>query len=105
MPRTTPLTCQLLHLRRCTYHQQPAYLGSGVGAVYTLGDSGFKVSGNYVAANGDNSTMGGIGTDETISTSACTLYEGEIFDGNLLAQAGYSYERNAALATGTTGNS
>ena len=80
------------------------YLGSGVGAVYTLGDSGFKVSGNYVAANGDNSTMGGIGTDETISTSAWQLfYEGEIFDGNLLAQAGYSYERNAALAIGTTG--
>ena len=81
-----------------------ANLGSGVGAVYTLGDSGFKVSGNYVAFNdGDNSTMGGVGTDETISTSAWQLfYEGEIFDGNLLAQAGYSYAQNVVSTIGTS---
>ena len=34
------------------------YTGSGLGAVYTLGESGFKVSGNYVAVDGDDSSMG-----------------------------------------------
>ena len=35
-----------------------AFTGSGLGAVYTLGDSGFKVSGNYVAVDGDDSSYG-----------------------------------------------
>ena len=77
------------------------YTGSGLGAVYTFGDSGFKVSGNYVAVNGNDSSKG-IGTDEGTTTSAWQLfYEGEVFDGSLLAQVGYSYEQNASLAIGT----
>ena len=44
----------------------------------------------------------GIGTDESASTSSWQLfYEGEVFDGNLLAQVGYSFEQNAGLAIGT----
>ena len=63
-----------------------------LGAVYTLGDTGFKVSGNYVAKNGADSSAG-LGTDESASTSSWQLfYEGEAFDGNLLAQVGYSFE-------------
>ena len=30
--------------------------GSGAGAVYTIGDSGFSVSGNHVSYNGDDSS-------------------------------------------------
>ena len=33
------------------------FTGSGVGAVYTIGDSGFSVSGNYVANNGADSSV------------------------------------------------
>ena len=78
-----------------------AYTGSGLGAVYTVGDTGFKVSGNYVAVDGDDSSKG-IGTDDGITTSSWQLfYEGEVFDGNFLAQVGYSYEQNAGLAIGT----
>ena len=77
-----------------------AYTGSGIGAVYTLG-SGFKLSGNYVAVDGDDSSKG-IGTDAGTTTSSWQLfYEGEVFDGNFLAQIGYSYEQNAGLAIGT----
>ena len=82
--------------------------GSGVGAVYSFGDSGFSVSGNYVSHNGDQSA-GGIGTDESQSTSTWQLfYGGEAFGGNLLAQLGYSVEQNMggkttrATAAGTT---
>ena len=80
------------------------YVGAGVGATYAFGDSGFSVSGNYVAANESASDSSkGIGTDETISTSSWQLfYEGELFEGNLLASLGYSYDQNAALAIGTS---
>ena len=78
------------------------FTGSGVGAVYTLGDSGFKVSGNYVAKNGADSSAG-LGTDESASTSSWQLfYEGEAFDGNLLAQVGYSFDQNVGLAIGNS---
>ena len=43
------------------------FTGSGIGAVYNLG-GGFKLSGNYVAKTGADSSTG-IGTDE-----ACLLY-------------------------------
>ena len=75
--------------------------GSGAGAVYTIGDSGFSVSGNYVAYNGADSA-GGIGTDESSSSSSWQLfYGGEAFGGQLLAQLGYSFEQNngATFAT------
>ena len=40
--------------------------------------------------------------DDGITTSSWQLfYEGEVFDGNFLAQVGYSYEQNAGLAIGT----
>jgi hypothetical protein len=78
-----------------------AYTGSGIGGVYTFGDSGLKLSGNYVAVDGADSSMG-IGTSEGTSTSAWQLfYEGEVFGGSFLAQLGYSYEQNAGLAIGT----
>ena len=67
--------------------------GSGIGAVYEIGDSGFSVSGNYVSINGDDSTTG-LATDESISTSSWQLfYGGEAFGGNLLAQLGYAFEQ------------
>ena len=73
--------------------------GSGVGAVYSIGDTGFSVSGNYVARNGQDSDAG-IGTGESSSTSSWQLfYGGEAFGGNLLAQIGYSFEQNMAGAT------
>ena len=79
-----------------------ANLGAGLGAVYTFGDSGFKVSGNYVAFNANKSMAGGIGTDETSSTSSWQLfYEGELLDGMLLASAGYAYAQNVGLTIGT----
>ena len=79
-----------------------ANLGAGIGAVYSFGDSGFKVSGNYVAFNADDSTMGGVGREETSSTSSWQLfYEGELFDGNVLASAGYAYAQNVGLTIGT----
>ncbi|QNJ01343.1 outer membrane porin [Synechococcus sp. A15-62] len=78
-----------------------AYTGSGLGAVYTFGDSGFKLSGNYVAVDGNDSSVG-IGTDAGTTTSSWQLfYEGEVFEGSFLAQLGYSYEQNAGLAIGT----
>ena len=74
--------------------------GSGIGAVYEIGDSGFSVSGNYVAYNADEST-GGFGTDESQSTSTWQLfYSGEAFGGNLLAQAGYAVESTANTGVG-----
>ena len=74
--------------------------GSGIGAVYEIGDSGFSVSGNYVSYNGD-SNSGGIGTDESQSTSTWQLfYSGEAFGGNLLAQAGYAVESTANTNVG-----
>ena len=73
--------------------------GSGVGAVYEIGDSGFSVSGNYVARNGHVST-GGLGTDESAFTSSWQLfYSGEALGGNVLAQVGYAVERNMTGAT------
>ena len=73
--------------------------GQGAGAVYTFGDSGFSASGNYVARNGANSA-GGIGTDESSSTSSWQLfYGGEAFGGNLLAQVGYAFEQNMTGST------
>ena len=76
-----------------------ASTGAGLGAVYSFGDSGFKFSGNYVAWDGSST---GIGRDETGSTSSWQLfYEGEVFDGNFLAQAGYAYAQNVGLTIGT----
>ena len=76
--------------------------GSGVGAVYEIG-SGFSVSGNYVSFNGDEST-GGLGTDESVSTSTWQLfYSGEAFGGNLLAQLGYAFEQGTTVAGKTNG--
>ena len=73
--------------------------GAGLGAVYNFGDSGFKFSGNYVAWDG-NST--GIGRDETGSTSSWQLfYDGELFNGNFLAQVGFAYAQNVGLTIGT----
>jgi len=73
--------------------------GSGVGAVYNLGDSGFSVSGNYVARNGQDSA-GGLGTDESAFTSTYQLfYSGEALGGSVLAQVGYAIERNMTGAT------
>ena len=78
-----------------------AYTGSGIGGVYTFGDSGLKLSGNYVAVDGADSSVG-FGTGEGITTSAWQLfYEGELFGGSFLGQLGYSYEQNAGLAIGT----
>jgi hypothetical protein len=79
--------------------------GSGLGAVYEIGDSGFSVSGNYVSYNG-NASAGGIGTDESKSTSTWQLfYSGEAFGGNLLAQAGYAFEEGTANANTGFGTS
>ena len=76
------------------------FTGSGVGAVYNMG-SGFKLSGNYVAKTGADSSTG-IGTDESESTSSWQLfYEGEALDGNVLAQIGYSYDMGVGLPIGT----
>ena len=73
--------------------------GAGLGGVYTFGDSGFSVSGNYVAWDGSST---GIGRDETASTSSWQLfYEGEVFEGKFLAQAGYAYAQNVGLTIGT----
>ena len=70
-----------------------ASLGSGVGAVYTLGDSGFKVSGNYLST-----AMVLTPTGDAVVASAPTVltsvhhsswqlfYGGEAFDGTFLAQ-------------------
>jgi len=70
--------------------------GAGLGAVYSIGDSGFSASGNYVARNGDDSNAG-IGTNESKFTSSWQLfYEGELFDGGFLAQVGYSVNRGVA---------
>jgi hypothetical protein len=67
--------------------------GAGLGAVYSINDSGFSVSGNYVSRNGAKSDAG-IGTDESQFTSSWQLfYEGELFDGGFLAQVGYSVNR------------
>ena len=67
--------------------------GSGIGAVYSIGDSGLSVSGNYVARNGDESA-GGLFTNESNFTSSWQLfYDGELFDGSFLAQAGYAINR------------
>jgi len=76
-----------------------ASTGAGLGGVYAFGDSGFKLSGNYVAWDGSST---GIGRDETGSTSSWQLfYEGEVFDGKFLAQAGYAYAQNVGLTIGT----
>jgi len=73
--------------------------GAGVGAIYEFGDSGFKLSGNYVAMDGSST---GIGRDETGSTSSWQLfYEGEVLEGSFLAQAGYAYAQNVGLTIGT----
>ena len=76
--------------------------GSGVGFVYRIPNSGFKVSGNYVSENGHNSSDG-IGTRQSISTSAWQVFfEQEVLKGNLLGQLGYAYSQNAPLNSGTT---
>ena len=80
---------------------QLAGTGSGLGAVYSLG-KGFSVSGNYVAMNGEDSSTG-IGTDETAFTSTWQLfYEGEILEGNFLAQAGYAANRGVGFTMAMT---
>ena len=76
-----------------------ASTGAGLGGIYTLGDSGFKLSGNYVAWDGSST---GIGRDETGSTSSWQLfYEGEVAEGSFLAQVGYAYAQNVGLTIGT----
>ena len=76
-----------------------ASTGAGLGGVYKFGDSGFSVSGNYVAWDGSST---GIGRDETGSTSSWQLfYEGEVLEGKFLAQAGYAYAQNVDLTIGT----
>jgi len=73
--------------------------GAGLGAVYSFGDSGFSFSGNYVAWDGSST---GIGRDETGSTSSWQLfYDGELFNGNFLAQVGFAYAQNVGLTIGT----
>jgi hypothetical protein len=73
--------------------------GAGLGGVYSFGDSGFSLSGNYVAWDGEST---GIGRDETGSTSSWQLfYEGEVAEGSFLAQAGYAYAQNVGLTIGT----
>jgi hypothetical protein len=72
--------------------------GAGVGGVYSFGDSGFSLSGNYVAWSGSES----IGQDESESTSSWQLfYSGEVAEGSFLAQAGYAYAQNVGLTIGT----
>ena len=79
-------------------HQQPGWNWLGLGAVYSFGDSGFSLSGNYVARNGNDSTAG-ILTDESDFTSSWQLfYDGELFDGSFLAQAGYAVNRGVGFA-------
>ena len=80
--------------------------GTGAGAVYTIGDSGFSVSGNYVAYSADDSTKG-ILTNESAATSTYQLfYSGELFDGSFLASAGYGVTRGVSFTSGTvTGDS
>ena len=76
-----------------------ASTGAGLGGVYKFGDSGFSVSGNYVAWDGSST---GIGRDETGSTSSWQLfYEGDVLEGKFLAQAGYAYAQNVGLTIGT----
>ena len=78
--------------------------GSGLGAVYTIGDSGFSVSGNYVSTNGDDDG-GGILTNESTSTSTWQLfYSGELFDGSFLAQAGYAVNRGVGFTMAAAGS-
>ena len=78
--------------------------GTGLGAVYTIGDSGFSVSGNYVSRNGSNDDNG-IGTDESNYTSSWQLfYDGELFDGSFLAQAGYAVNRGVGFTMATQAN-
>jgi hypothetical protein len=79
-------------------------IGAGIGATYEFGDSGFSVSGNYVAGNDSASDSDiGIGGDETASTSSWQLfYAGEALGGNLLASVGYSFDQNTGIAVGTS---
>ena len=81
--------------------------GSGIGAVYEIGN-GFSVSSNYVARNGNDSSKG-LGTDESAYTSSTQLfYSGEILDGSFLAQVGYAVDRGVgftmAMDTGSPTN-
>ena len=122
--RWSSVARRLLHVRRpATYHPSDllldfftyggapltnnlagALVGAGVGATYPIGDTGFTVSGNYVAGNtsAQSSTVG-IAGEETASTSSWQLfYEGEAFDGNLLASVGYSFDQNIGIAIGTS---
>ena len=81
---------------------QLAGTGSGLGAVYSIGETGFSVSGNYVAMTGADSSAG-IGTDETEFTSSWQLfYEGEILDGSFLAQAGFAVNRGVGFTMAMT---
>ena len=73
--------------------------GAGIGAVFDFEDSGFSLSGNYIAMDGESA---GIGNSKTSSTSSWQLfYEGEALDGLLLAQLGFSYEQNIFLPVAT----
>ena len=76
--------------------------GSGLGFVYNIPNSKLKVSGNYISENGANSNAG-IGTRQSISTSAWQIfYEDDFWGGNFLGQIGYAYSQNAPLNSGTT---
>lgn len=68
------------------------FIGFGVGVVYIFGDSGFKVSGNYVVKNGVDFSKG-IGINEIVFIFFWQFfYEGEVFDGNLFVQVGYFFD-------------
>ncbi len=71
--------------------------GSGVGAVYSIGDSGFSVSGNYVARNGNDSTAGLLTNESNYTSSWQLFYDGELGDGSFLAQFGYAVNRGVGF--------
>ena len=47
-------------------------------------------------------STGGIGTDECFHLFLAAFYGGEAFDGNLLAQVGYSYDRETMALPSAT---
>ena len=60
--------------------------GAGLGAVYSIADTGFSVSGNYVAINGDDSLLFSIAknafslVEEFVTFRGIVLIVGRLFD-------------------------
>jgi hypothetical protein len=71
--------------------------GAGLGAVYTIGDSGLSFSGNYVSRNAANSAAGILTNESDFTSSWQLFYDGELFDGSFLAQVGYAINRGVGF--------